>query len=114
MLEQDAVNVGCEADLVSHVLDVKGRQLSVKGLLDTGVVVSFMLISTLTIGLTLGFDSLELIPTKIRVATFRMRNYMNCVALDKYVWFSTKTVGAQLFYEEASHSLRTVYVLVCC
>ena len=32
MLEQDAVNIGCEADLASHVLDVQCRQLSVKGL----------------------------------------------------------------------------------
>ena len=36
MLEQDAVHIGCEADLAAHVLDVQGRQLSVKGLLDTG------------------------------------------------------------------------------
>ena len=33
MLEQDAVHIGCEADLAAHVLDVQGRQLSVKGLL---------------------------------------------------------------------------------
>ena len=30
MLEQDAVPIGCEADLAAHVLDVHGRQLSVK------------------------------------------------------------------------------------
>ena len=42
MLEQDAVEIGCEADLAAHVLDEQGRQLSVKGLLDTGAVVSFM------------------------------------------------------------------------
>ena len=28
MLEQDAVHIGCEADLAAHVLDVQGRQLS--------------------------------------------------------------------------------------
>ena len=39
MLEQDAVHIGCEADLAAHVLDVQGRQLSVKGLLETGAVV---------------------------------------------------------------------------
>ena len=38
MLKQDAVHIGCEADLAAHVLDVQGRQLSVKGLLDTGAV----------------------------------------------------------------------------
>ena len=38
MLEQDAVHIGCEADLAAHVLDVQGRhrQFSVKALLDTG------------------------------------------------------------------------------
>ena len=35
MLEQDAVHIGCEADLAGHVLDGQGRQLCVKGLLDT-------------------------------------------------------------------------------
>ena len=30
MLEQDAVHIGYEADLAAHVLDVQGRQLSVK------------------------------------------------------------------------------------
>ena len=40
MLEQDAVHIGCEADLAAHRLDVQGRQLSVKGPLDTRAVVS--------------------------------------------------------------------------
>ena len=26
MLEQDAVHIGCEADLAAHVLDVQGRE----------------------------------------------------------------------------------------
>ena len=39
-IEQDAVHIGCEGDLAARVLDVQGRQLSVKGLLDTGAVVS--------------------------------------------------------------------------
>ena len=46
MLEQDAVHIGFEADLAAHVLDVQGRQISVKGLLDTGAVVSVMPVST--------------------------------------------------------------------
>ena len=65
MLEQDAIHIGCEADLAAHVLDVQGRQLSVKGLLDTGAVVSVMPVSTLT---DMGFDRSDLIPTKIRLA----------------------------------------------
>ena len=61
MLEQDAVHIGCEADLAAHVLDVQGRQLSVKGLLDTGAVVSVMPVSTWT---KMVFDR----STNIRVA----------------------------------------------
>ena len=47
------------------MLDVKGRQLSVKGLLDTGSVVSDMPVSTWT---DLVFDRSDLIPTNIRLA----------------------------------------------
>ena len=64
MLEQDAVHIGCEADLAAHVLDVQGRQLSVRGLLDTGSVVSFMPVSTWT---DMGFDKLVQIPTNVRL-----------------------------------------------
>ena len=64
-LEQDAVHISCEADLAAHVLDVQGRQLSVKGLLDTGAVVSVMPVSTWT---DMGFDRSDLIPTNIRLA----------------------------------------------
>ena len=39
--------------MAAHVLDVHGRQLSVKGLLDTGAVVSVLPVSTLT---DMGFD----------------------------------------------------------
>ena len=65
MLEQDAVQIGCEADLAAHLLDVQGRQLSVKGLLDTGAVVSVMPVKTWT---DKGFDRSDLIPTNIRLA----------------------------------------------
>ena len=65
MLEQDAVHIGCEADLAAHVLDVQGRQLSVKGLLDTGAVVSVMPVKTWT---DMGFEKSDLIPTNIRLA----------------------------------------------
>ena len=30
MVEQDAVHIGCEADLAAYLLDVEDRQLSVK------------------------------------------------------------------------------------
>ena len=65
MLEQDAVHIGCEADLAAHMLDVQGRQLSVKGLLDTGAVVSVMPVKTWT---DMGFERSDLIPTNIRLA----------------------------------------------
>ena len=65
MLEQDAVHIGCEADLAAHVLDVQGTQLSVKGLLDTGAVVSVMPVKTWT---DMGFDRSDLIQTNIRLA----------------------------------------------
>ena len=65
MLEQDAVHIGCEADLAAHMLDAQGRQLSVKGLLDTGAVVSVMPVKTWT---DMGFDRSDLIPTNIRLA----------------------------------------------
>ena len=61
-----SVHIGCEADLAAHVLDVQGRQLSVKGLLDTGAVVSVMPVSTWT---DIGFDKSDLIPTNIRLTT---------------------------------------------
>ena len=65
MLEQDAVHIGCEADLAAHVLDVQGRQLSVKGLLDTGAVVSAMPVSTWW---DMDFERWDLIPFNIRLA----------------------------------------------
>ena len=65
ILEQNAVHIGCEADLAAHVLDVQGRQLSVKGLLDTGAVVSVMPVRTWT---DMSFDRSDLTPTNIRLA----------------------------------------------
>ena len=66
MLEQDAVHIGCEADLAAHVLDVLGRQLSLKLLLDTGAVVSVMPLSIWT---DMGFDRSDLKETDIRLAS---------------------------------------------
>ena len=65
MLEQDAVHIGCEADLAAHVLDEHGRQLSVKGLFDTGAVVGVMPVST---WIDMGFDRSDLIPSNVRLA----------------------------------------------
>ena len=65
MLKQDAVHIGCEDNLVAHLLDVQGKHFSVKGLLDTGVVVSVIPISTWT---KMGFERSDLSPTNIRRA----------------------------------------------
>ena len=65
MLEQDSVHIGYEADQAAHVLDLQGRQLSVKGLLDAGAVVSVMPMSTWT---DMGSNRSDLIPTNIRLA----------------------------------------------
>ena len=82
MLEEDAVHIGCEADLAAHVLDVQGRQLSVKGLLDTGAVVSVMPVKTWT---DMGFDRSDLIPTNIRLAAANRQSRSNlCDNTDPY------------------------------
>ena len=65
MLEQDAVRIGYEAYLAAHLLDVRGRQNSIKGLLDARVVVSVMPISK---WIDMGFNRSDLIPTKISLA----------------------------------------------
>ena len=65
MLEQDVVHIGCKTDLAARFLDVQGRELSVKGLHDTGAVVSVMPIGTWT---DMGFDRSDLIPANVRLA----------------------------------------------
>ena len=42
LMEQDAVNIGYEADVTAHLLDTNGKKIGVTGLLDTGAVVSVM------------------------------------------------------------------------
>ena len=46
MMEQEAVHIGYEADLTTHLLDTNGKKVGVTGLLDTGAVVSVMPIKT--------------------------------------------------------------------
>ena len=77
--------IGCEADLTAHVLDGQGRHFSVKGLLDTGAVVSAMPVSTWTV---MGFDRSDLIPTNIGLAA------ANQVAI--YVLGRTPIISLQL------------------
>ena len=65
MMEQDAVDIGYEADVTAHLLDTDGKKIEVTGLLDTGAVVIVMPIKTWQ---RMGFTREELIPTDLRLA----------------------------------------------
>ena len=47
MLEEDAMHIGTEADVTLHVLDISGKKTQLRGLLDTGAVLSVIPISKL-------------------------------------------------------------------
>ena len=65
MMKQDAVHMGYEADMNEHLLDTNGKKIGVKGLLDTGAVVSVMPIKTWE---RMGLTREDLIPTNLRLA----------------------------------------------
>ena len=65
LMEQDAVHIGYEADVIAHLLDTNGKKIGVTGLLDTGAVVSMMPIRTRE---RMGFTREDLIPTNLRLA----------------------------------------------
>ena len=46
MLEEDAIYIGTEADNSAHVLDISGKKTQLRGLLDTGAVLSVISIET--------------------------------------------------------------------
>ena len=46
MLEEDAMHNGTEADVSAHVLDISGKKTHLRGLLDTGAVLSVIPIET--------------------------------------------------------------------
>ena len=46
MLEEDAMHIGTEADVSAHVLDINGKRTQLRGLLDTGAVLSVIPIET--------------------------------------------------------------------
>ena len=46
MLEENAMHLGTEADVSAHVLDISGRKTQLRGLLDTGAVLSVIPIDT--------------------------------------------------------------------
>ena len=65
MLEEDAMHIGTEADVTGHVLDISGKKTQLRGLLDTGAVLSVIPIETWE---KMGFDKGDLIDSRIRLS----------------------------------------------
>ena len=65
MLEEDAMHIGTEADVSAHVLDISGRKTQLRGLLDTGAVLSVIPIETWE---RMGFDKDDSIDSRIRLS----------------------------------------------
>ena len=65
MLEEDAMHIGTEADVTGHVLDINGKKTQLRGLLDTGAVLSVIPIETWE---RMGFNKGDLIDSRIRLS----------------------------------------------
>ena len=65
MLEEDAMHIGTEADVTGHVLDISGKKTQLRGLLDTGAVLSVIPFETWE---RMGFDKGDLIDSRIRLS----------------------------------------------
>ena len=65
MLEEDAMHIGTEADVTGHVLDISGKKTQLRGLLDTGAVLSVIPIETWK---KMGFDKGDMIDSRIRLS----------------------------------------------
>ena len=65
MLEEDAMEIGTEADVTAHVLDISGKKTQLCELLDTGAVLSVIPIETWE---RMGFDKDDLIDSRIRLS----------------------------------------------
>ena len=65
MLEEDAMHIGTEVDVSAHVLDISGKKTQLRGLLDTGAVLSVIPIETWE---RMGFDKDDLIDSRIRLS----------------------------------------------
>ena len=65
MLEKDAMHIGTEADISGHVLDTIGKKTQLRGLLDTGAILSVIPIETWK---KMGFDKGDLINSRIRLS----------------------------------------------
>ena len=65
MLEENAMHIGTEVDVSAHVLDISGKKTQLRGLLDTGAVLSVIPIETWE---RMGFDKEDLIDSRIRLS----------------------------------------------
>ena len=65
MLEEDAKHIGTEADVSAHVLDISDKKTHLRGLLDTGAVLSVIPIETWE---RKGFNKDDLIDSRIRLS----------------------------------------------
>ena len=65
MLEEDAMHLGTEADVSAHVLDISGKKTQLRGLLNTGAVLSVIPIETLR---KMGCVRDDLIDSRIRLS----------------------------------------------
>ena len=64
-LEEDAMHIGMEADVSGQVLDISGKKTQMRGLLDTGAVLSVIPIETRK---RMGFDKDDLMDSRIRLS----------------------------------------------
>ena len=65
MLEEDAMHLGTEADVSAHVLDISEKKTQLRGLNDTGAVLSVIPIETWR---KMGFDKDDLIDSRKRLS----------------------------------------------
>ena len=65
ILKEDAMHIGTEVDVSAHVLDISGKKTQLRGLLDTGAVLSVIPIETWE---RMGFDKDDLIDSRIRLS----------------------------------------------
>ena len=65
LLEEDAMHIGTESDVSAHVLDISGKKVQLRGLHDTGAVLSVIPIETWE---QMGFNKDDLIDSRIRLS----------------------------------------------
>ena len=65
ILEENAMHIGTEADVLAHVLDINGKRTQLRGLLDTGAVLSVKPIETWE---QMGFNKDNFIDSRIRLS----------------------------------------------